>query len=82
MPYLSASTPSIGCRSATLTKLASQAVDLMYKTASGTALYASHPLDRCFRDIHTASQHFVVSTKIVEAAGRVFLGLKPGVPIY
>ena len=59
-----------------------QAVDLMYKTASGTSLYASHPLDRCFRDIHTASQHFVVSTKIVEAAGRVFLGLKPGVPIY
>ena len=59
-----------------------QAVDLMYKTASGTSLYASHPLDRYFRDIHTASQHFVVSTKIVEAAGRVLLGLKPGVPIY
>ena len=59
-----------------------QAVDLMYTTGSGTALYASHPLDRYFRDIHTAAQHFVVSTKIVEAAGRVFLGLKPGVPIF
>lgn len=59
-----------------------QAVDLMYKTASGTSLYASHPLDRYFRDIHTASQHFVVSTKIAEAAGRVLLGLKPGVPSF
>lgn len=59
-----------------------EAVDLMFKTASGTALYASSPLDRHFRDIHTASQHFVVSTKIAEAAGRVLLGLKPGVPSF
>jgi len=58
------------------------AVDLMYKTASGTSLYTSHPLDRHFRDIHTASQHFVVSTKIVEAAGRVLIGLKSGVPSF
>lgn len=59
-----------------------EAVDLMYKTGSGTSLYAAHPLDRYFRDIHTASQHFVVSSKIAEAAGRVRLGLKPGVPSF
>ncbi len=59
-----------------------EAVTLMYKTASGTALYASHPLDRWFRDIHTASQHFVVSAKIAEAAGRVMVGLRPGVPSF
>jgi alkylation response protein AidB-like acyl-CoA dehydrogenase len=59
-----------------------EAVDLMFKAASGTALYASSPLDRHFRDIHTASQHFVVSAKITEAAGRVLLGLKPGVPSF
>lgn len=59
-----------------------EAVDLMFKTASGTALYASCPLDRHFRDVHTASQHFVVSTKIAEAAGRVLLGLKPNVPTF
>lgn len=55
-------------------------VTLMYRTASGTALYASNPLDRCFRDMHTAAQHFAVSSKFAEAAGRVMLGLKPGVP--
>ena len=59
-----------------------KAVDLMYKTGSGTSLYASHPLDRYFRDIHAASQHFVVSTKIVECAGRVLIGLKPNVPSF
>ena len=59
-----------------------EAVTLMFKTASGTALYATHPLDRWFRDIHTASQHFVVSAKIAEAAGRVMVGLRPGVPSF
>jgi indole-3-acetate monooxygenase len=59
-----------------------EAVDLMYKTASGTALYSRHPLDRWFRDIHTAAQHFVVSAKLSEAAGRVLVGLPPGVPSF
>ena len=58
------------------------AVDLMYLAGSSSALDAAHPLDRAFRDIHTAAQHFVVSAKITEAAGRVFLGLKPGVPSF
>ena len=53
----------------------------MYKTGSGTSLYASHPLDRYFRDIHTAAQHFVVSTKIAECAGRVLVGIKPDVQV-
>ena len=59
-----------------------EAVDLMYKTGSGSSLYTSHPLDRYFRDIHAAAQHFVVSTKIIEAAGRVLIGLKPGVTTF
>lgn len=68
-----------------------QAVTLMYKTASGTALYASHPLDRWFRDIHTASQHFVVYGEDCgsswQGVGRVetgraeFLGEFPWVPV-
>jgi len=58
------------------------AVDLMFKVGSSSALDAAHPLDRAFRDIHAAAQHFVVSAKIEEAAGRVFLGLEPGVPSF
>jgi hypothetical protein len=52
----------------------------MFNVGGGTALYATHPLDRCLRDIYASNQHFSVSIKFVEAAGRVLLGLEPGVP--
>ncbi|HEX2172952.1 MAG TPA: acyl-CoA dehydrogenase family protein [Dehalococcoidia bacterium] len=59
-----------------------EAVDLMYHTAGGTALYATHPLDRIFRDMHTINQHFAIGPKTYEAAGRLFLGLEPGLPMF
>lgn len=59
-----------------------EAVDLMYLTAGGTALYASHPLDRIFRDMHTINQHFSIGPKTYEGAGRLLLGLEPGLPMF
>ena len=59
-----------------------QAVDLMYKTGGGSSLYATHPLDRHFRDIHTLNQHVIVSPKTYESAGRMLLGLEPGEPFF
>jgi alkylation response protein AidB-like acyl-CoA dehydrogenase len=53
-----------------------EAVDLLFKAAGGPAVYAG-PLDRAFRDIHTASQHTAVSARTYEIAGRGLLGLKP-----
>ena len=50
-------------------------VDAMYALAGGTAVYGSSPLQRQIRDIHVASQHFMVSPNILETAGRLFLGL-------
>jgi alkylation response protein AidB-like acyl-CoA dehydrogenase len=38
-------------------RAAVEAVDFAYTTAGGQAAYASHPLQRCFRDLHTATQH-------------------------
>ena len=38
-------------------KAAVEAVDFAYTTAGGRAAYADHPLNRCFRDLHTATQH-------------------------
>ena len=65
-----------------LTQSCAQAVALMYKAGGGSALYATHPLDRHFRDVHTLSQHVVVSQKTYQTAGRMFLGLGPGEPFF
>ena len=51
-------------------------VDAMYTLAGGTSVYAASPLQRQFRDIHVATQHFMVSPNILETAGRLFLGLQ------
>jgi len=53
-----------------------RAVDLMYEAGGGTSIYRSSPLQRCFRDIHAASQHLMVASSTYELAGRVLLGLE------
>jgi alkylation response protein AidB-like acyl-CoA dehydrogenase len=61
------------------TQCAIQAVDLMYQTAGGAALFQSGRLERCFRDVHAAGQHIVVSMQAtLEPVGRVLFGLPPG----
>jgi alkylation response protein AidB-like acyl-CoA dehydrogenase len=53
------------------------AVELLYKSYGGAAVYASGPLDRALRDLHTINQHTMNSPKIYETAGRVLMGLDP-----
>jgi indole-3-acetate monooxygenase len=55
-----------------------QAVDLVFEAAGGTAVYTSCPLERYFRDVHTAMQHIAVSSLSLECAGRVLFGFDPG----
>lgn len=54
---------------------ATAVVDAMYTLAGGTSVYAASPLQRQFRDVHVATQHFMVSPNILETVGRLFLGL-------
>ena len=49
----------------------------MYHAAGGASLYATCPLDRHLRDIHTVNQHIANSPKVTETAGRMLLGLEP-----
>jgi alkylation response protein AidB-like acyl-CoA dehydrogenase len=59
-----------------------EAVDLLYKSNGGSSVYARGPLDRCFRDIHTISQHTGTSLSFDEKAGQVLLGLEPADQIF
>ncbi|WP_043830696.1 acyl-CoA dehydrogenase family protein [Muricoccus aerilatus] len=56
-------------------------VQIAYDIGGGTSVYDSCPLQRCFRDVHTASQHLQVQGVGFETAGRVLLGLEPGTPV-
>ena len=52
------------------------AVDLVYTAAGGTSIYATSPLQRCFRDVHVATQHVMVASSTATLAGRVLLGVE------
>jgi alkylation response protein AidB-like acyl-CoA dehydrogenase len=59
-----------------------QAVDLVYFAAGTSAIFKQSPLERQFRDIHTAAAHVMVGQMTYEAAGRVELGLDPQFPFF
>jgi alkylation response protein AidB-like acyl-CoA dehydrogenase len=58
-----------------------RAVDLMYTVAGASSIYASCPLERAFRDVHTITQHYGVQPRVMESTGRVLLGLEPDTPL-
>ena len=61
------------------TEEAAAVVDRMHRTAGGSAVYASSPIQRCLRDVHVATQHMMVGESTYEVAGRLFLGLPTNV---
>ena len=52
---------------------ATAAVDRMYDAGGGTSIYKDSPLQRCFRDVHTATQHIMVQPATWELVGRTLL---------
>lgn len=52
---------------------AAQAVDLMWAAAGSSPVYTSSPLDRCFRDIHVATQHAAVGLFSLETIGAALI---------
>jgi alkylation response protein AidB-like acyl-CoA dehydrogenase len=65
----------------TAVRLATQAIDLLHDAAGMNAVAVDSVLDRCWRDVHTMTQHIILGSARFEIAGRVLLGLDPGSPV-
>ena len=59
-----------------------QAVDLLHGALATAAIFTKSPLERQFRDMHTAAAHVMIGAMTYEAAGRVILGLDPQFPFF
>jgi indole-3-acetate monooxygenase len=58
------------------TAASARTVDEMYTTAGGTAVFASSPLQRRLRDVHTITQHLFVAPPTYEMIGKILLGVE------
>lgn len=57
------------------TDVAAEVAGFAYRAGGGGALYAASPLQRCFRDMHAATQHIAATDDAYEFAGRARLGI-------
>jgi indole-3-acetate monooxygenase len=55
-------------------RVSAEVVRSMYDLGGGTAIYDNSPLQRRFRDAHTATAHFQVNEASRELPGRILLG--------
>ncbi len=62
------------------TRTAAEAVRSMYDLGGGSAIYDDSPLQRRFRDAHTATAHFQVNETSRELPGRILLELPSETP--
>jgi hypothetical protein len=53
-----------------------QAVDMAYTATGSRAISSSHPLQRCFRDLHVAAQHAYFSPDALERYAKVRLHIE------
>jgi alkylation response protein AidB-like acyl-CoA dehydrogenase len=56
-------------------RAATNAVTTAYTRAGASAVYADHPLQRCFRDLHVATQHIGFSPTVAKRYAKIRLGI-------
>ena len=56
-------------------RAATEAVDRVFRLAGADAVFAHHPLQRCFSDVHAAGQHILFSSSRDQAYAKVRLGI-------
>jgi indole-3-acetate monooxygenase len=57
-----------------------EAVDLVFSAAGTNSIYTANPIERRFRDVHVAVQHYAAFSVHYESAGKVLMGLRPTEP--
>ncbi|MAG29872.1 MAG: acyl-CoA dehydrogenase [Deltaproteobacteria bacterium] len=63
------------------TEAAKNAVDLAHEAAGTTSIRNGHVLQRCFRDMHTGTQHAFINEETYLQSSEVFLGLRDDSPM-
>jgi len=56
-------------------RAARQAVDTAFELTGASAVHARHPLQRCFRDLHTVSQHVYFSSAALKRYANTHFGI-------
>lgn len=57
-----------------ITEVTQEIASMAFHAGGGAALFDSSPLQRCFRDVHAAGQHFIASDSAYQGLGRFRLG--------
>jgi indole-3-acetate monooxygenase len=57
-------------------QVAEDVVEWAFHTCGGSAVYADHPLQRCWRDVSAAGQHIAFGAEAQRRVARVQLGLE------
>lgn len=61
-------------------RLATHAVDLLFEAGGGEFLYDENPMQRIFRDVHAAQNHYALTWDVAaSAAGKFMLGVAPDI---
>jgi alkylation response protein AidB-like acyl-CoA dehydrogenase len=66
---------------AEVARACAEAVDLAYEVGGTTGVYAGNKLERCFRDIHVATQHMGVSPNQFAAGGLMLFNQAQSAPV-
>ena len=53
-----------------VTEVAQRVTTVAFQSAGGGALFDTNPLQRCFRDVYAAGQHFMMSQSSFRARGQ------------
>lgn len=63
-------------------RASTRAVDLVHDAVGTASVFRKNPIERQYRDMHTAAAHVMISPLTMEAAGRVELGLEAQFPFF